>query len=170
MEHKKKKLSDKNEPSIVADFARRTIANLKVIEKQKIKKQDKFEITQLINSLMGIAIFPKEHELACFSSDKLSCDKLKKLGLTNAMRNLAKEEKSSLRQVVEHLRHATAHFCIDLKAESDIITEIHFWTHPNGDVEEDRDWEVNLAPCELRKLVEYIADHLTKEATDSSKP
>ena len=40
----------------VSDFANRTITNLKIIE----DSENGYEVTQLINSLLGLIVFPKE--------------------------------------------------------------------------------------------------------------
>ena len=42
--------------AFLGDFAQRTIVNLDAVE----KASDSYEITQLINSLLGLIIFPKE--------------------------------------------------------------------------------------------------------------
>lgn len=162
MEHKKHKLSASSKPSIVADFARRTIKNLEVIENQDIPESEIYEITQLINSLVGIAVFPNEHDLHCFPTDQKSDSNLLTSGLSAALTNQINGEKLSLRQVVEYLRHATAHFCIKFISTNNQITEIHLWNHPGGDTSKEKDWELIIAPNELRNLVLHIASHLQK--------
>lgn len=47
----------------VSDFAERTLANLDNIENDN-SNSEKYEVTQLINSLLGLIVFPKERNVA----------------------------------------------------------------------------------------------------------
>ncbi len=46
--------------NFVGDFAKRTLENLKTIEKAGRDEKTHYEVTQLINSLLGLIVFPKE--------------------------------------------------------------------------------------------------------------
>ena len=46
----------------VSDFAERTLANLEKIEKEK-PDDAKYEVTQLVNSFLGLIVFPKERSI-----------------------------------------------------------------------------------------------------------
>lgn len=45
---------------VVKDFAERTLVNLRQIESLSESGYEAYEVTQLINSLLGLLIFPKE--------------------------------------------------------------------------------------------------------------
>lgn len=77
----------------VSDFAERTLANLEKIEKEK-SDDAKYEVTQLVNSLLGLIVFPKEREV---TDDK--CVK-------NLVPYIIKTNNYSL---IQHMRNAISH-------------------------------------------------------------
>ncbi|NMC57860.1 MAG: hypothetical protein GYA51_00475 [Candidatus Methanofastidiosa archaeon] len=46
--------------NLVVDFITRTKMNLEFIENQALKNNKVFEVTQLINSMLGLLVFPCE--------------------------------------------------------------------------------------------------------------
>ena len=49
--------------AFVGDFAKRTLANLNIIEQEIRENKDAYEVTQLINSLLGLIVFPFERQI-----------------------------------------------------------------------------------------------------------
>lgn len=49
-----------NYEDVVADFAKRTSKNLEALEGIQGQGEEVFEVTQLINSMLGLLIFPRE--------------------------------------------------------------------------------------------------------------
>lgn len=47
----------------IIDFAKRTRANLEFIEQAKPSGDQVFEVTQLVNSLLGLLVFSRERYL-----------------------------------------------------------------------------------------------------------
>ena len=45
---------------VVADFAQRTRTNLRALERLRAQGHEVFEVTQLINSMLGLLVFPRE--------------------------------------------------------------------------------------------------------------
>ncbi len=48
----------------VSDFASRTLMNIKKIENMKDDDGERYEVTQLINSLLGLIVFPNEYGIS----------------------------------------------------------------------------------------------------------
>src|SRR3970282_928038 len=96
--------------SIVQDFARRTLANLQFIDQNK-KQPDVYEVTQLINSMLGLLVFPKEEFW-----DKITPVPLARIPEANVIhQHMGKC--SDLRQFLRCLRNSVSHFNIALKPE-----------------------------------------------------
>ena len=94
----------------IKDFARRTQANLSRLEKGP------YEVTQLINSMIGLLIIPKEMQY------KQIVDKLIKGELLEKVNNCITldtyGQSVDLRQLCRHFRNAVAHSRIDFEAEN----------------------------------------------------
>lgn len=96
---------------LVKDFARRTLDNLVFIERH-IDGSDTalppFEVTQLINSLLGLVVFPKE---SLKDIPDTSLNELKSNGWL--LPEIHPEAKcTNLNDLVSNFRHAIAHFNI----------------------------------------------------------
>ena len=49
-----------NYESVIRDFAERTRKNLRAIEDLQAKGGEAYEVTQLVNSMLGLLVFPRE--------------------------------------------------------------------------------------------------------------
>lgn len=97
-----------NYSDLVTDFAGRTLDNYQ-------NYQGDYDVTQLINSMIGLLVFPKE---MCFKKqqDKLN-DTLISKNLLDSMQRCVVENKengldlgtANLRDIVRHMRNALAH-------------------------------------------------------------
>jgi HEPN pEK499 p136 len=50
-----------NYESVIRDFAERTRKNLRTINDLKAKGVEVYEVTQLVNSMLGLLVFPREN-------------------------------------------------------------------------------------------------------------
>ena len=99
-----------SETEYVREYIDRTKWNYNFIK----RVSDSFEVTQLINSMVGLLIIPKERYL-----DQIT-DNLIDQGLLDKMiRCIRKDDYSdtTLRGIVKHMRNAVAHGRIEFRAE-----------------------------------------------------
>ena len=121
---------------LLRDFASRTMANLEFIEKEA-KQGKAFEVTQLINSFLGVFIFawqakqmPNRINLGTTSLTKGDFDKM---------------------------RHALAHFDIEPIDEGGEIGGFKLLDSKEGK------WEREFRVDVLRIILEQMHDHLMRE-------
>ena len=79
------------------DFVERTLANLEIIENYAKDVKDAYEITQLINSLLGLIVFPKER------------DECMDLNCLQKYVKISSDKKLSNKDLLRNLRHAISH-------------------------------------------------------------
>ena len=82
----------------VSDFAERTLVNLEKIEKEK-SDDAKYEVTQLVNSLLGLIVFPKERNVADDKWGKVLANYIKAPSISNISDD----------QIIRHMRNAISH-------------------------------------------------------------
>lgn len=149
---------------VIADFAKRTEANLQTI--RRLAKEDgaapAFEVTQLVNSMLGLLVFPQQRYL----------DRIPETPIAD----LAREgwpipevigdhpQVPNLRQLIRMLRNAVAHF--NLEFEPGVGNEIKgliVWnTEPRTG---DKTWKARLTVTDLdaitTKFVALLLDRKT---------
>ena len=118
---------------LLRDFASRTMDNLEVIEKET-KQGTAFEVTQLVNSFLGVFIFAQQ------SKQMPKSINLGNTSLTDTDFN--------------NIRNALAHFRIEHIAEGG---EICGFKLSNGE------WKREFRVDELRTILEQMHDHLKRE-------
>jgi hypothetical protein len=123
---------------LVEDFAKRTRINLKIfrriqIEHPKIidnyKKEDPqtdmYEVTQLINSLLGLLVFPREEFIGKIPNKTI--DELKNDGWPIPKIKGHYNQANNLNQLVRYLRNAIAHCNIEFSHKHKVITGLELW-------------------------------------------
>ncbi len=138
----------------VHDFARRTLANLNSIERLACEDGDKyFEVTQLINSAIGLLIFPKEADYNSVPETKL-CDLPTKVNLPKILHGKLPEE--NLRQLVRYLRNGFAHYNVEFVNDNNIIKGVYIRNVSGGGA----DWVAYTSIDDLKALLKFIAQKL----------
>lgn len=138
----------------VREFAERSRSNLERIEAKKHRGEKYYEVTQLINSLLGMLVFIHEDEI--LSNKRLVCIP----GFPD-VKPIVGKRKTRLSDLVEALRNAVCHGQIKQAATGDskTITGFTFWTTPSrGEKPRRRTWEAKYSLAEIR----FIAIYLTK--------
>lgn len=113
--------------NFIKDFADRTMENLKIIEDISLKKENEsgFEITQLINSMIGLLIFPQQkyfNQLKKFDSNDEIIEIFKNAKEENG-------ENKNFAIMLRHMRNSISHNNLKIhpNALQKSITEIEFW-------------------------------------------
>jgi hypothetical protein len=149
---------------VIQDFADRTRLNLEFIE-MHARKEKVFETTQLINSMLGLLVFPHRgffDRIPDTSLSELEANGWPHISISSEITNLPADA-SSFRGLIRYLRNGIAHFNIEFTAdESNNITGIKVWNHPNGDINKPKNWETQLSLDDLKlithKFVELIEE------------
>ena len=146
---------------LVRDFAERTKKNLEAIEHLLRQGKEVYEITQLINSMLGLLVFPREEFVS----------RIPKTPLTDLHRDGWPTPKvidgfprvKHLRELVRYLRNAIAHFNIEFISNSDRqISGVRLWnTDPRTNT---KTWEAELNPEDLRNIAERFTDLILRES------
>lgn len=100
------------------DFATRTLENLYYIETAEENGENTYEVTQLINSFLGLIVFPREQdeERVCrVSIDPTILDNLR-LGITGNTYT-GRHEEVNLQNLIYHFRNAISHGHIEPHAD-----------------------------------------------------
>ena len=148
--------SDEN--NFTKEFFQRTIYNLKLYEHHNkiCKEVFKYEVTQLINSLLGLIVFVKEDSVN-FTSIKLSdIIKADKIRWQYCDINGGKPEEKNLKNFLRHLRNAIAHKRLTIRsnANKEISTVIF------EDKNRRNNFRVELTIKEIKHLIKQLSSNL----------
>jgi len=151
--------------SFERDFVHRTLANLRLIETSLSDRNSEgadevkaFEVTQLINSLLGLVVMP--HGLMGRRIDETPLEVLEAGGWKFGVKNWPSNYLRTLGRYVRHLRNSIAHMRIRIEAPKGVITGISL---------SDRSgFLVMLDVDDLRILAERLALYLLErdQSTD----
>ena len=144
----------------VADFARRTLANLDCVQNEERNgREDVYPFTQLWNSLLGLIVLPREADL-----DRIPATPLADLwvqGWPRVTVSVGADRTQTLPDLVIALRNAVAHFNVSFHAGSDReITSVTVWNDElkNGKpIEGKRRWEAKIEVGDIEGLARAIA-------------
>ena len=132
------------------EFIARTQKNLKAIKCLKQKGGEVYEVTQLLNSMLGLLIFPKERRLYEKIQPK-SWDTMVEEGWPLPSGDNA--HVSDLEELIRHMRNAVAHCKFNLTTDHDEISSIEFRDIPSF-------WTGVYDVASLRKFVYMFLDHI----------
>ncbi|MBJ6750983.1 HEPN family nuclease [Geomonas anaerohicana] len=137
---------------LVADFAKRTRQNLETLRLLQIKNDSGlsvFEVTQLINSMLGLLVFPQQRYF-----DEIPNTPLKELAATGwPIPRVVGDYRQprDLRMLLRLLRNAVSHF------------NIEFLPDNNGEISGLRVWNTELRkPFKITWMAELSIDDLEK--------
>jgi hypothetical protein len=112
--------------NLVEDFARRTRDNLSQIQNLKRAGAPVYEVTALINSMLGLLVFPQQRYIE--SIPETPIDILQKDGWPIPAVVGEFPQVQNLRQLVRHLRNAISHFNIEFVSDhSNQIVGLRVW-------------------------------------------
>jgi len=140
---------------IVKDFALRTQKNLDYINEQQSEGREAYEITQLINSMLGLLIFPQQNYFNAIPKKPLEL--LKNEGWPIPQVDGYFEQVKDLNQLVRYLRNAVAHFNIEFIADGKgEIVALKVWNY--NPKEQRIDWQARLYINDLRQFTKRFVD------------
>ncbi len=133
------------------DFARRTRHNLALIRQARAEGREAYEVTQLINSMLGLLVLPRERYLQSIPAVPL--EQLRRDGWPEPVLVGGFDQVKDLRGLIHALRHSIAHFNIEFTETGGEITGVRLTNRHQGRVR----WRATLGLAEL----ESIADRFT---------
>jgi hypothetical protein len=150
----------------VRHFAQRTRKNLQTIERfSKADPNSYFEVTQLINSAIGLLMFPQQEFFELIP--RKSLEELKKEGWPIPIFEHGGERTQNLRDLTKNMRNSFAHFNIDFKPDRGKIAGIYLWNR--SDETQPPNWVCYMSIEDLRKIFEKFAKSVEKISLDSYK-
>jgi hypothetical protein len=142
--------------NLVRDFAQRTLKNLEFIEvavKQEPNAQV-FEVTQLINSTLGLLVFPQQRFLD--NIPKIPLQELRSDGWPIPTMADPLPRGDNLRELVRCLRNGIAHCNLEFISDGQALIGFRIWNCVNGS--RTKNWEACLRLHELREFTrKFIA-------------
>jgi HEPN family protein len=143
----------------VRHFAHRTRKNLETIEKfSKADPNSYFEVTQLINSAIGLLMFPQQEFFESIPTKSLK--ELTKEGWPIPVFEHGEERTQNLRDLTKKMRNSFAHFNIDFKPDRGKIVGIYLWNRSHE--KRPPDWVCYISIEDLRKIFEKFAKLIEK--------
>lgn len=147
---------------LVQDFAERTLANLESIEKLQVEQPEGtyYEVTQLINSLLGLLVFPQQRYFN--QIPKVPLLELRRQGWPIPENKTQSPEIVDIKRFTRYLRNAITHFNIVFLEDTttEQIIGIKVW---NINEDKEKDWEIEFPLDELRDFtkcfIKYIVDN-----------
>ncbi|WP_366131037.1 HEPN family nuclease [uncultured Halomonas sp.] len=141
--------------NVVRDFARRTRVNLEIVEKSKNNFGHGYEITQLINSCLGLLILPQQRFMD--SIPKTPIDQLEAEGWAIPKVTGHFPQVENLQQMIRYLRNAIAHFNLEFLSDSEgKIRCLRVWNCRSG----KKTWQAELGLDELKSILDKFTDLL----------
>jgi len=155
---------------VIRDFARRTQSNLEAINRLKDSGHDVYEATQLINSMLGLLVFPKEEYFNRIPTVPLSELEAKGWPVPRVTGDFA--QVTDLRHLIRCLRNAIAHFNIEFPGDgTNELRQLRVWnTRKQG---KQKTWQAELTLDELaditNRFIQLLLADEQPEAPTSGK-
>jgi hypothetical protein len=142
--------------TVVRDFAARTLHNLRFIDEHyRLFREGKhdtevYEVTQLINSMLGLLVFPKEtfwNHLKPMKFEEIPNCPFKK-----------HENAPNLRELIRLMRNSFSHFNLEIKAQEDKPDEDYIYAIEmyNINKQEKETWRDRVTVFELQEFIEWF--------------
>ena len=144
---------------LIREFAFRTKFNLEYITANK-KENGPYEITQLINSMMGLLVLPVE-KYARYNRRALNSDKRFLEIRGDYATIIANSRSETLSGFLTFLRNSLSHGNIEFIGDRD-IEAIKFWNYAyiDGKISKTVDWSININAVVLLRLVLLVSEHV----------
>jgi len=153
-----------NYEHLVKDFALRTQKNLHALRNLQASdpKSEVYEVTQLINSMLGLLVFPQQRYVANIPKVPLSNLANQGWAVPKIVGDYPQVE--NLNQLVRFLRNAVAHFNLKFLSDSDgRIRGLEVW---NKDARRQVTWKAELTVEDIEKISQKFIELLLNDAPE----
>jgi hypothetical protein len=150
--------------ALVEDFARRTRQNLAHIRLLQKEGAEVYEVTALVNSMLGLLVFPQQHFFDRIPQTPLAELASKGWPIPRVVGDYP--QVGDLRQLVRYLRNAISHFNVKFYTDgADQIAGLTVWnTEPRGN---KVTWKATLTVAELDQIAHRFIALILKERPSS---
>lgn len=147
-----------NYQEIIRDFAIRTRQNLEFIEMHQGRGESVFEVTQLVNSMLGLLVFPQQRYYSRIPTTPLA--ELVSQGwpdIKPTQRVIDSEffrDCRTLRDLVRYLRNAISHFNLEFIPDhtDGSVRGLRLWNIDTKNPQHPITWETELSITDLRLI------------------
>jgi len=147
---------------VVRDFAERTRINLAHIERSLSEGEEVYEVTQLVNSLLGLLVIPQQHYFN--QIPKTPLHELENQGWPRIKVFGDYPPVKDLREQMRYLRNSIAHFNLKfLTNERSEISGIRVWNNNTRLKGQPTIWKADIPLDDLRLLVNKFVDLILSE-------
>jgi hypothetical protein len=145
---------------VIRDFAWRTRKNLETIDRLHAEGQETYEVTQLVNSTLGLIVFPEQEWFNHIPTTPLEQLRREDWPIPRVVGSFP--QVTDFQQLMRYLRNAIAHF--NIRFIGDGRKEIHLLSVWNTDPRTKRKtWEAELSVADLRKIAERFIEFLLEQ-------
>ena len=159
--------------SLSTGLAQRTIKNLEFIRQAHDRNEDVHIVMQLVNSLLGLLVFPVAKEKTFFNSFRRVrladppefsevCRKLPAFPLLPSLTVAQFGNCPNLGRFFRRLRNAIAHRRLVFSDDSHDLSAVIITLGDAPNDTEPIDWEISLSAEDLGRLCLYIANEVIK--------
>lgn len=143
--------------STVEGFIQRTRTNLELIESTYENRADGHVVTQLVNSLLGIVVYPWEHQgLGHLKSQGMSEIGLE--GWPDQIMELGKAETNTVGQFIKHMRNAVAHGRVTFSSDDRELTHVTLTFEDCKNKSAPPYWRARINAKHLRQFCDRLMD------------
>lgn len=149
-------IKSKVDGTVVRDFARRTLTNLEFIEDHyyNVYRKGKgntevYEVTQMINSLLGLLVFPQQEFWDFIKPVPLTLSELSWLKIDQCGPGTC----GNLKQLIRYVRNSISHFNVYFVKDKDYIKRMEMW---NVDRKGETNWRAEIDVFDLREFAIYF--------------
>ena len=132
------------------EFISRTEKNLRAIEKLKKEGENVYEVTQFINSLLGLLVYPRERFFETIPD--ITQETMIKEEWPLPLGENA--QVSGLKELIRYMRNAVAHFNIEFITDKNEIECIRFKNYPLRS--RDRERPLWIGEYRLESLKRFV--------------
>ena len=145
----------------IKDFVVRTNRNLEYIEEKKENGDEVYEVTQLVNSFLGLIVFPKEkagEQIRRISDIQTIIDDIE----FEVRRNTYsyKRRDINLKNFLYHVRNAIAHGGIEFFHNNNEIKSISFYDYRINKRRIVEEFNIVMDISQIRKFVKLFSEKL----------
>lgn len=135
------------------DFAKRTLRIIEQYDKAKQPGPENFEVTLLVNCLVGLLILPHERRIEVIPD--VGIEELREWSIDPSFIKSwgGKDQRKTLRQLVRRLRNSVAHFHIEAEGTEQDIERLKF-SDQNGFI-------ATIPVANLRAFVKQFASTIS---------
>lgn len=158
---------------VVLDFIRRTRRNLELVREHAeaedaggISDEERraFEVTQLVNSMLGLLVFPQQK---CFNAIPMTpLAELEQNGWPSLRAVEGHQDVADLRQMMTYMRNAVAHSNIEFLEDGGNIVGLRIWNkRQSGGI----DWKTELSIEDLGQITDRFSALLEELNADTAE-